>query len=173
MSRTRSALLATAALCCVAFGGASALAADAPETVVFICSHGTIKSLAAAQRFNKMAAERGISVRAISRAANDKTVDKSVPDKVAAAMVKDGYYVDEVVPKVLSQGEAAKAAKIVHVSLEDPSDDPDAKAAAGVAVQRWDGIPSGLRDYPTMSKMINERVDAMVEEFAKKKTAAK
>jgi hypothetical protein len=61
----------------------------------------------------------------------------------------------------------------VHVSLEDPADDPDSKSAAGIAVQRWNGIPSGLRDYPTTSKMINEKVDAMVEEYAKKKTAAK
>jgi protein-tyrosine-phosphatase len=172
--------LAVAALCCAAFASAPAFAVDAPQsssgakqTVVFICSHGTIKSLMAAQRFNKMAAERGISVRAISRAANAHTVDKFVPDKVADAMTKDGYYVDEVVPKILTQDEAAKALQVVHVSLEDPSDDPDAKPAVGVAVKRWDGIPSGLRDYPTAKKMINERVDAMVEEYAKKTTAAK
>ena len=61
----------------------------------------------------------------------------------------------------------------MHVALENPSDDPDSKAPAGIAVQRWDGMPSGLRDYPTTSKMINERVDAMVDEYAKKKTASK
>jgi arsenate reductase (thioredoxin) len=181
MSLTHSAFrcLAIIGFCFAAFASGPSRAADTPSsgpstqpTVVFICSHGTIKSLMAAQRFNKIAAERGISVRAISRAANDRTVDKKVPDKVAAAMEKEGYYVDEIVPQVLTHDEAAKAAKVVHISLEDPADDPDAKTAVGLAVQRWDGIPSGLRDYPTARKMIDQRVDAMVEEFAKKRATA-
>jgi protein-tyrosine-phosphatase len=155
-----------------ALGSAPAFAADAsakgPPTVAFICSHGSIKSLMAAMRFNRLAEERGISVRAISRAANTDSADEKVPDPVAVAMTKDGYYVDEIKPKVLTHEEASKAIRVVHISLEDPTHDPDAKEAAGLSVERWNGIPSALRDYASTKRMVNELVDKMVDEFASK-----
>jgi protein-tyrosine-phosphatase len=141
-------------------------------TVAFVCSHGTIKSLAAAQMFNQMAVQRGIPVQAISRAANADTVDEVIPNSVAREMVSDGYYVDEIKPKVLTHEEASKALRVVHISLEDIANDPDSKALAGVAVERWDGIPSGLRDYPTMRKMIKARIEAMLEHYAATQVSA-
>jgi protein-tyrosine-phosphatase len=170
-----------AAFCCAALGSAPVFAADAPQskakkehpTIVFTCSHGTIKSLMAAGRFNMVAAMRGIPVRAISRAANVDTVDAEIPEPVAYAMAQDGYYVDETKPKVLTREEAVKALRVVHISLEDLADDPDAKAVAGMAVERWNDIPSGLRDYPTTRKMIDKLVDELVDEYAAKQASAK
>lgn len=165
---------------CAALGCGAALAADAqtlspkPGTpvVAFVCSHGTIKSLNAAERFNRLAEQRGLSVRAISRAANEASVDPKVPDPVARDMAKEGYSVADVKPKVLSHEEAASALRVVHISLEGNVDDPDAAAAKDRRVERWDGIPSGLRLYDVMSQMIAERVDAMIEEFAQKQASA-
>jgi|ERR1051325_8823425 len=164
----------------LALGSAPAVAADsggakkttALPTVAFICSHGTIKSLAAAQMFNQMAVQRGLPVQAISRAANTDTVDEVIPASVAREMVSDGFYVDEIKPKVLTHEEASKALRVVHISLEDIANDPDSKALAGVAVERWDGIPSGLRDYPTMRKMIKARIEAMLEHYAATQVSA-
>ena len=183
MSKENSAFLSLrhlviAAFCWVALGSGQAFAGEAPKAaaqehplVVFTCSHGSIKSLMAAMRFNKIATEQGIPVRAISRAANEDTVDATVPDPVAYAMAEEGYYVDEVAPKVLTKEEVTKALRVVHISLEDRANDPDAKATLGLPVERWDGIPSGLRDYPTTRKMIDERVDALVAEFAANQTS--
>lgn len=42
----------------------------ASGTVVFVCEHGTAKSLIAREWFNRLAAQRGIAARAVSRGVN-------------------------------------------------------------------------------------------------------
>jgi|SRR5215468_5584477 len=162
-----------------ALGSSPAFAVDSRDsstntqpTVAFICAHGSIKSLMAAQRFNRLAEERGLPVRAISRATNTDSVDDKVPEPVAKGMTQDGYYVDGIKPQVLTHDEASKALRVVHISLEDPTNDPNAKEASGVAVERWNGIPSALRDYAMTKRMVNERVDAMINEYAAKQAGA-
>ena len=44
--------------------------------VVFVCEHGSVKSLVAQEWFNRRAKERGLAVRAVSRGI---TPDASVP----------------------------------------------------------------------------------------------
>jgi hypothetical protein len=58
--------------------------ASADSTVVFVCEHGSSRSLVAASLFNRVAEERGLSVRALSRAASSETVDQKVSPKIAA-----------------------------------------------------------------------------------------
>jgi hypothetical protein len=42
-------------------------AEEAPKTIMFVCEHGTAKSLIAASFFNRLAAEQKIGYRAIAR----------------------------------------------------------------------------------------------------------
>ena len=46
---------------------ASSRPAAKPETVVFVCEHGSAKSVIAAAHFNHLAAEKGLPYRAIAR----------------------------------------------------------------------------------------------------------
>ena len=46
---------------------AAGAGAEPPRTVVFVCEHGSAKSLVAASLFDRMAKERGVAVRAVSR----------------------------------------------------------------------------------------------------------
>ena len=62
--------------------------AKSPRLVVFVCEHGSAKSLVAASFFERMAKERGIAVRAVSRGT---APDTSVPATVVEALRTDGF----------------------------------------------------------------------------------
>src|SRR5262249_61970728 len=61
-------LTARASLLCLSL--AAGCARTEPKTVVFVCEHGAAKSVVAAAYFNRLAAERGLSVRAVARGAD-------------------------------------------------------------------------------------------------------
>src|SRR5215510_8292884 len=96
----------------------SPVAADerAPSTIVFVCEHGSAKSLVATELFNRLARERGIPVRAISRAVSPQTVDARVPPALARNMSGDGFSVETFQPQPLSPSEAKTASRIVVVN---------------------------------------------------------
>src|SRR5215468_10992232 len=54
---------------CVALVACKSDPARSVTDVVFICEHGAAKSVIASEYFNKLAAERGLAVRAIARGA--------------------------------------------------------------------------------------------------------
>jgi arsenate reductase (thioredoxin) len=151
----------------------SSATSDEP-TVAFVCAHGNVKSLMAAERFNRLAEQRGLKVRAISRAANPETLFTKVPESLAKDMGREGYRVADVQPQALSREEASRAVRLVHISLEGPLDlskDPDPRFAAPGAVERWNGIPNGLTQFETANRMISARVDELIEQFARKQAA--
>ncbi len=55
----------------------------APGQIVFVCEHGSVKSLIAASLFERAAAERGLDVHAVSRGVSP---DERVPAKIVAAL---------------------------------------------------------------------------------------
>ncbi|MBA3773245.1 MAG: hypothetical protein H0X13_12395 [Ramlibacter sp.] len=137
------------------------------RAVTFVCSYGSVKSLMAASRFNFLAEKRGIPERAVSRAASDATVHTSVPDPIVKALATEGFKVADYRPRTLTQSEARTAVKIVYIPLEDPTQEPKFQASPTQAVERWEGIPSALRDYDTVKRMLYSRIDTLVDDLAK------
>ena len=179
-----------AALACgpaYAAGEPNATPRWAQPTVVFVCKYGSVKSLVAAERFNRLAAQKGLSVRAISRAANPENVHEKVPELVARQMALEGFQVANLKPQVLTPEEAAAALRVVHISLQG-EDDPIsavAKATSPVPIEVWDDVPSMLRPsdaggnptgapdltgrtYHKTRGLLIPHVDALVDELAKK-----
>jgi chromate transporter len=76
------ALIGAAGLLGVLAVRAPAIGADPTRTVVFVCEHGSAKSVVAASLFDRMAKERGLPVRAISRGT---TPDASVPARASSS----------------------------------------------------------------------------------------
>jgi hypothetical protein len=149
-------------------------------TVVFMCKYGSVKSLVAAERFNKLAEMRGLSVRAIGRAANPGTIHDDVPEVVARNLTLEGSDVSNYQPQILKPEEAAAAIRVVHISLQGEPD-PDSTVAASVHVpeERWDDVPTMLigpdgrvdqtgRQYNKARSLLVSHVDALFEEVAKK-----
>ena len=87
-------LRTAAAILSVASAGGCASAQERRITaqdkqVLFVCEHGNVKSLMAMSYFNRLAEERGLPYRAVSRGtAPDST---TVPPKIVEGLKKDGF----------------------------------------------------------------------------------
>jgi hypothetical protein len=136
-------------------GGASA----APR-VVFVCEHGSVKSLIATSYFNRRAQERGLSIRAISRGA---TPEPSVPDSVRNGLHDAGFDVSAYVPRLLKASDLEGAKLVV-------SFDQDVSRTVGVRARylKWDNMPGVLADYPRGRDAIVKQIDSLVDEFARR-----
>lgn len=67
----------------------SVLGQDTSKTILFVCEHGSAKSIIATAHFNRLAKAEGINVRAISRGINpDSTIPKAINDHLIADGLK-------------------------------------------------------------------------------------
>jgi len=131
-----------------------------PRLIVFVCEHGSAKSLVAASFFERMAKERGMAVRAISRGTSP---DASVPPAVVQALREDGFDVAAFKPRLLENADASAAARVVAIGV----DIGEVKATAGTRLERWDDIPSFAESYPRARKVIRSRIDALLRRLEK------
>src|SRR6516165_9368933 len=69
-----------------------------PTGVVFVCEHGSVKSLVAMEHFNRKAEERGLPFRAVARGT---APESAVPPSVREGLHTDGFDVSSFVPQLL------------------------------------------------------------------------
>jgi arsenate reductase len=144
----------------MAFAGQS-LAADStphdPGRVVFVCEHGSVKSLIAMLYFNRSAQERGLRYRAVARGT---APEPAVPGPVRDGLHATGFDVSEFVPQLF------KASDVDDASLVVSFDQDIAKVVAGRARHlRWDNLPGVLANYPRGRDEIVRHVDALLDEL--------
>jgi arsenate reductase len=135
----------------------SRLRKAAPEgTVVFVCEHGTAKSLIAREWFNRLAAERGLGIRAVSRGV---TPEASVPPAVFDALRMDGFDVSGFAPLAFSAADASGALRVVGIGV-------DLSAVAQQADARWEaweGIPPASQRYAAARDALRARIETLLE----------
>src|SRR5262245_18978833 len=93
-----------------AAAGAQPKAAAPAQPLVFVCEHGSVKSMIAAQWFNRRAAERELRVLGVSRGVEP---DRKIPDWAAAKLQRDGFDLTGVAPARLKDSDVAGAARVV------------------------------------------------------------
>jgi protein-tyrosine-phosphatase len=125
------------------------------DTVVFVCEHGSVKSLMAQEWFNRLARERGVSLRAVSRGV---TPDASVPAVVADYLAREGFDVSAFKPTALANRDLSGAVRVVALGADTSS----VTAAADVPVEGWDDIPPAKGEYKGTSDAIRARVEALL-----------
>lgn len=124
--------------------------------VVFVCEHGSAKSVIAAAHFNKLASDRNLNVRAISRGTNP---DKEIAPKAVEGLRADGLAVGREKPKKLSSADVSKGIRVVAFC-----ELPDAYRK-GVRVEQWSDIPAVSEDYNKARDAIVERVRHLLDEL--------
>jgi len=129
-----------------------------PPTVVFVCEHGSAKSLLAASLFDRMATERGLELRALSRGT---LPDDAVPPAVARALREDGFDVGSFRPRALSDADLRSAARAVAIGVEIE----DLAARAGAPVVRWGDLPAVSTRYPEARAAIESRLRPLLDEL--------
>jgi protein-tyrosine-phosphatase len=126
------------------------------KTVVFVCEHGTVKSVIAMMWFNKLALERGLAVRAISRGvAPESAVPRVIRDKLA----EDGLELGAFTPKAFAKDDLVRAARVVAMGVDTEEIERDAR----VPVESWNDIPPAIRDYRAARDAIRVRIERLLE----------
>jgi len=125
------------------------------KRVVFVCEHGSVKSLIAATYFNQSAKARGLAFTAVARGtAPEPTVPRIVQDHLNA----DGTSVSGFVPQLF------RSADLDGTSLVVSFDQEIAPIVGGrVPLLHWDNLPGVLADYPHGRDAIVKKVDALLE----------
>jgi arsenate reductase len=127
------------------------------RTVVFVCLHGAAKSVIAAAHFERLAAERGLAVRA---AAAGLEPDPAVPAPVVAGLAADGLDVGGHRPRRVTPEELAGAWRVVAFGC-DPG-----PAVAGARLLRWDDVPAVSDGFAAARDAIVGRVRRLVDACA-------
>jgi protein-tyrosine-phosphatase len=133
-------------------------AAPTRKEVVFVCEHGTVKSVIAAELFNRLAAERKVPLHAVSRGVSP---DEAIPGGVAGNLAKDGFDVSAFRPQALAAKDVENAARVIAIGVESP-------LLAKAHAIRWDDIPPASTDYAASRDAMRERMGALIDSLSKK-----
>lgn len=142
----------------------TAWAQPTPQTVLFVCEHGAAKSVVAAAHFNKLAAERGLPFRAISRG--------TAPDPLVPPRVVDGLKGERLsmprgfAPALVTSADVSSASRVVTFDVTLPVSSDASRVSA------WNSLPAFSDGYAPASAAIAEKVKNLLQELeaaAKKK----
>jgi arsenate reductase (thioredoxin) len=155
-----TALVAVAALL---FGHqSSAQDSNEPErsaSVVFVCEHGSVKSLIAASLFDQVAKRRGLPFRARSRGVSP---DAHVPEVIVAALRNEGVEVETFKPQPLSLADIDGAARVIAIGVD--------LAAFGdrrrMSIDEWNDVPAASVDYPKARAALLHHIETLIDELA-------
>ncbi|HXB56839.1 MAG TPA: hypothetical protein VN461_18905 [Vicinamibacteria bacterium] len=129
---------------------------ELPRSVVFVCEHGNVKSLIAREWFNRLAASRGLDLRALSRGV---TPEKSVPPAIAAALRGDGFDVGGFEPRAFSATDATGAVRVVGIGVDLSS----AGERSDTPLETWQDIPPASEDYAASRDALRARIEVLLK----------
>jgi arsenate reductase (thioredoxin) len=129
-----------------------------PGKVLFVCLHGSAKSLIAAEYFNRLAAARGLAVRATSAGTEP---DDLIPPRVTQGLRDDGIDVGGQRPRRPTPADVEGAAVVVTFACELGE-----LAARAPRLERWNDVPAVSEDFNRARDVIVARVAALLEDPA-------
>src|SRR5881394_2303588 len=101
--------------------------------ILFVCLHGSAKSLIAAEHLNRLAQARGTPLRGESVGIEP---DAAVPPRVVAGLAEDGIDVRGYTPCQASADRLALAARVVSFGC-----DVSTMVPVSTPVEQWDDVP--------------------------------
>jgi protein-tyrosine-phosphatase len=123
--------------------------------VLFVCEHGTVKSLLAKLLFEEYAAQVGLPMRAESRGT---AVDSVVPPWMRARLRANALPLGGFSPRALATQDLAVATYVVSFDL------PATVTAGALAPRaRWDSLPPASQQFEASRDAIKARVHALVD----------
>jgi hypothetical protein len=139
-------------------GGLAACRPTAGEQVVFVCEHGAAKSVVAAAYFNKLAAERGLPMKAVARGA---TPQVGIANSAIKGLHADGLVPGLEAPRALTAEDVRRSAQVVTFDCDQPA----MKALQGMGAC-WGDVPAVGEDYGRARNIIRQHLEALVKQMA-------
>jgi arsenate reductase (thioredoxin) len=164
LTASRQGLKTTLLIAIVAFASFAMVQAraqgDTPaRPVVFVCDHGSVKSLVASLFFDRMAAERGVVFRSVSRGV---APDPAVPPKIAAALHAEGFDVSGYKPAKLTELDLKNASHVIAIGVDRSRpgalQDPD--------IVSWDDVPPASVDFAASKAALQQHIDELLDQLA-------
>ena len=126
--------------------------------VVFVCEHGAAKSVLAMTYFNKLAAERGLDLRAIARGADPQDQPSAT---TLAGLTHDGLPASAAAPRPVTAAELRGSARVIAFDCGLP-----AMKALRAMDACWDDVPTVGSDYAGARAVVRAHVAALLDELA-------
>ena len=127
-------------------------------SVLFVCLHGSAKSLIAAEYFNRLSAARHLGVRATSAGVEP---DDAIPPRVVQGLLADGIDVGGRRPSGIGPADLAGASRIVTFGCDLDN------APSGIVVERWDDVPLVREDFQKARDVIVTKLPRLLDDCAK------
>ena len=141
--------------------GALGQVSEENQTILFVCEHGSAKSVIAAAHFNRLAGQRKLPYRAIPRGINP---DPEIPQQVRINLAKDGLDVAAWKPQLVAEKDVREAARVVTFACKLPFPE---KITAGKLVD-WQDVPSTSEDYERARTVIEDKIEALMKTLTPK-----
>jgi protein-tyrosine-phosphatase len=127
-----------------------------PGNVLFVCLHGSAKSLIAAEYFNRLAASRDVHITAISAGTEP---DDRIPPHVVRGLGSDGIAVEGRRPQRPTYTDVESSAVVITFGC-----DLGGLAARARRIERWDDVPAVSEDFARARDAIVSRVTRLLED---------
>ena len=125
-------------------------------TVLFVCEHGSAKSVVAAAHFNQLAAARGLPFRAISRGTEP---DAEMAPAAVEGLRGDGLKPEDPAPSKLEQADLDAAVRVVTFCAL-PS-----RLQTKSPVDQWE-VPPVSTEYAASREAMLARIERLLTELA-------
>src|SRR5262249_14421692 len=136
----------------------------ATPTVLFVCLHGSAKSVIAAEQFRRLAVERGVMVKTADAGTEP---DAEIPPKVVQGLLASGIDVSGRRPRRVTRADLEGASRVITFGCELGD-----LAPIGLAIERWDDVPPVSEDFNRARDVIVARVSRVLDECAKASSSA-
>jgi protein-tyrosine-phosphatase len=128
-----------------------------PAHVLFVCEHGAAKSVIAAAQLERLAAERGLAVRAIARGADPQPAPST---RTLDGLARDGFAPLAATPRPFTASDVRGAVDIVIFDC-----DADAMRPLRALGRCWDAVPPMRAGYDAVRDAVRRHDAAYVGEL--------
>jgi arsenate reductase (thioredoxin) len=126
--------------------------------VLFVCLHGSAKSLIALEHFRRLAQQRGIGVQADWAGIEP---DAEIPPRVVQGLLAEGIDVRGRRPRQVTRTDLETPIRVVTFGC-----DLGRLAPSGLSVKRWDDVPAVGEDFKKARDVIVARLPRLLAECA-------
>ena len=122
--------------------------------VLFVCQHGSAKSVVAAHYLHELAASQGVAIECLSAGVDP---DDAIPLHVVTGLTGDGLHFDGTRPRVLTQTLVDRATHVVSFACDL------APQLRTKQVITWDDIPAVSDGYAPARDAIVARLQPLLD----------
>jgi protein-tyrosine-phosphatase len=132
--------------------------------VLFVCRHGAAKSVVAAAHLERLAAARGVPVRAVAAGLEP---DPGMAPAAVAGLAADGLRAPARPPRPVTLYDLVRADAAVTLGCDLPALGGAIGVGPGAAAaERWDDVPAVSEGYAAARDALRPRLEALLERIA-------